>query len=92
MADPVIVQSRQSQQRTAPGNGATLPDCGTPGDKHIKIRSIPNVPTARLLRRAEYLHHQLANPEALHAFDMPRRTLIHYGVNLQAIRHELSLR
>ena len=90
--DAILNQWSESRQRTTPGPGAGLKDDGHPGDKSIRIRSIPNVATARLKRRAEHINKTINTPEGLHKFDEPRRSLIHLGVNLLAIKHELRLR
>lgn len=92
MNDPVIVASRNFLARTEPGKGDEHPDDGVSGDVKVRIRSIPHVTTARLLRRRDVLCHTVFTVEGLHAFDDPRRALIHLGVHIQCINHELQLR
>lgn len=91
MNDPVIVASRKSLARESPGRGDDHPDDGVPGTTKVRIRSIPNVSTARLLRRLDHLN-QLLSPEGMRLHDDTRRALIHLGVHRQAIRHELDMR
>ena len=78
--------------RTSPGQGASLKDDGVSGDKSIKIKSIPNVSTARLERRLKWLNDHTRGTDALRDFDQSKRSLVHYGVNRLAIQHELRLR
>jgi hypothetical protein len=77
---------------TSPGRGMDAPDCGLPGATRLKTRSIPNVSTARLIRRVAVLHDMFHAPDGLHAFDGPRMNMIENGVKIVGIRNELRVR
>jgi hypothetical protein len=79
-------------RRTEPGPGALLPDSELPADGHLKMKSIPNADTDRLLRVRLYLHDQLHTTEGLRNHDDPRRQLANGGLRIKAISHELRLR
>lgn len=70
--------------RTEPGPGAAMADSGISPDSHLKMRSIPNVDTDRLLRTRLWLHAQLHTVEGLRSHDG--------GLRIKAISHELALR
>lgn len=90
MTDPVIAKGMEFLRRTSPGSGGK--DDGHPGTVHVRMRSIHILSTERLQRRAAQLHHEVRTPEGLHAFDGPRRELIHRSLHLKCIEHELTLR
>lgn len=77
---------------TEPGPGAALKDTNVPVTAHLKMKSIPNADTDRLLRVRLYLHDMLHTPEGLRHFDQPRRQLVNGGLRIRAISHELHLR
>lgn len=79
-------------KRTEPGPGAEMPDSGLPGSGHLKMRSIPNVDTERLLRTRLWLHDQLHTVIGLRDWDQSRRQLANAGLRVRAINHELKLR
>jgi hypothetical protein len=91
MSDPVIAAAFASMARSAPGNPLDVDD-GHPGSMHVRIRSIPHLPTARLVRRVAHLNAILDSPDGMHAFDDGRRALVHLGVHRMAIVHELNMR
>lgn len=90
MSDPVLHQWKAFMQRTEPGRGKDVPDDGA--GPAVKNKSIPNVSTPRLKRAEAHLNKMINTPEGLHAFDQPKRSLIHTGTKLMMIRHELRLR
>lgn len=60
--------------------------------KIVKTKSIPNVSTERLQDSIGRLHQQVHTPEGLHGWDLPRRSLVEYGMKTLAIREELRRR
>lgn len=58
----------------------------------VSVRSIPNVPTGRLVRSLDVLHATAHTIDGMHAHDAPRRTLIETAARAQMIAHELRLR
>lgn len=79
-------------KRTEPGPGAKLPDSHLPADGHLKMRSIPNADTDRLLRVRLFLHDRLHTLDGLRNHEDPRRSLANGGLRIRAISHELALR
>jgi len=75
-----------------PGRGHTMPDCGTPATTRLRTRSIPNVPTGRIVRAMTALHDAFHTVDGLHAFDGPRRAMIDNGFKIVAMRAELTAR
>lgn len=59
------------------------------GTAKLRLKSVPNVETGRLLARLGHLHGQFHTPEGLHGFDGPRRSLVDNGTIMMAIAKEL---
>lgn len=78
--------------RTEPGPGAKLPDSHLPAEGHLKMRSIPNADTDRLLRVRLFLHERLHTKDGLRYHDDTRRSLVNGGLRVKAISYELALR
>jgi hypothetical protein len=77
-------------QRTTHGPGIDAADDGS--DSIPKLKSVPNVSTARLERALEKLTHMTLTPEGLHDHDDTRRSLIELSQKRQVIALELRLR
>jgi hypothetical protein len=60
--------------------------------KVVKTKSIPNVDSARLTDSISRLHDQVHTVEGLRQWDLPRRSLIDYGMKTMAIKSELDKR
>lgn len=87
----VVDQMERFLARTEPGPGRDAKDDDVPGTSHLKLRSIPNVPTARLERRLEVSRAEFTGL-GLVRFDGPRRQLVEQGIHMLCIEHELNLR
>jgi len=81
---------QKSIARTAPGRGVDAPDDGA--GPRVKVKSIPQVSTARLRRSLDFHHGSIHTQEGLSTFDAPRRSLVENGMRVRAITHELGLR
>lgn len=82
----------ESKRVGRPGPGARRDDCGTSGFVKIHLKSIPNVPTARLQRRLTVLHDRIHTRNGLHGFEGTRRQLIETGLAIRCIVGELLRR
>lgn len=58
----------------------------------VRTRSIPNVPTARLLDDLRFLHNTYHTPDGLSKHEGARRSLVDNGRKILAIRAELTAR
>jgi hypothetical protein len=87
-----IFEHRRNQLAHAvPGRGAEMAD--DPSVVSVpKTKSIPNVPTGRLVRALAELHDQIHTPEGLAIWDAPRRSMVETAVKAQCVAHELMLR
>lgn len=92
MTWPEVEMYAKLMARTEPGPGAAMADTDPPYSPHLKMRSIPNVETTRLLWMRLWLHDQLHTTEGLHDHDDTRRALVNGGLRVKAIAHELKLR
>lgn len=90
--DPHLRIAKASLARIRAGPGIYVPDDGLPGERDVRLASIPFLPTDRLARRAAVLRRTLFTPDGMHAWDDKRRRLVYAGMTLKAIDHELALR
>lgn len=60
--------------------------------KIVRMKSIPNVETERLLADAGRIHEMIHTPEGIYAHEDTRRAMINFGVKSIAIHNELAKR
>ena len=58
----------------------------------VRTRSIPNVDSDRLKDSIRRVHDIVHTQEGLHGWDMPRRSLVDYGMKTIKINAELTKR
>lgn len=87
----IVQEFERFLKRTEPGPGKDQADDGVPGETHLKLKSIPNVSTARLLRRRAFISPFTAG-ETPPDGDDSRAKMRDHGMHKLCIDHELTLR